>query len=200
MSYVKCNEEIELYVQFVTNWAVVGMPKCWAEYDPFFEGVTDVFCYNIVCADTAYCDIEQACGFEVRPEQTDALLCTSADECDTCLTKLFAFNDRDQTGTFDPMSDQPIDNIKLNIYLDYAQSIIVDSQITDSTGNANFQLAPGTYYVNYDQTYGNGTNFSFNYSLPWIIVVLDGCDTLWPGWNEDGNLPFSENRSLKPLV
>jgi hypothetical protein len=200
MSYVKCNEEIELYVQFVTNWAVVGMPKCWAEYDPFFEGVTDVFCYNIVCEDTGYCDIEQACGFKVDPQQTDALLCTSADECDTCLTKLFAFNDADQTGTYNPLNYSPIGDIKLNIYLDYAQSIIVDSQITDSNGSANFKLAPGTYYVNYDQTYGNGTNFNFNYSLPWVIVVLDGCDTLWPGWNEDGNLPFSVNLRPKPLV
>lgn len=200
MSYVKCAEEIELYVQFVTNWAVVGMPKCWADMDPYFAGVTDVFCYNIVCADTGYCDIEQACGLEAKPEETDALLCTSAEECNTCETKLFAFNDFNNSGTYDPMSDPPINDIKLNIYLDYAQSIIVDSQITDLQGLAYFNLAPGTYYVNYDETYGNGVNYSFNYSLPWVIVVLDGCDTLWPGWEEDGNLPFKQQLRPQPLV
>lgn len=82
MSYVKCNEEIELYIQFATNWAVVGMPKCWAASDCYFDGVLDVFKYEIVCADTGYCDIEPACGGNLQPATTDATFCDSADNCD----------------------------------------------------------------------------------------------------------------------
>lgn len=82
MSYVKCNDEIELYIQFATNWAVVGMPKCWAVEDCYFDGVLDVFKYEIVCADTGYCDIEPACGGNLEPSATSAVFCESADGCD----------------------------------------------------------------------------------------------------------------------
>lgn len=82
MSYVKCNDEIELYIQFATNWAVVGMPKCWAQNDCLFDGVLDVFKYEVVCADTGYCDIEPACGFVGAPTATDAAFCESADACE----------------------------------------------------------------------------------------------------------------------
>lgn len=82
MSYVKCNDEIELYIQFATNWAVVGMPKCWAQEDCYFNGVLDVFKYEVVCADTGYCDIEPACGGNLEPSVTDATFCDSADICD----------------------------------------------------------------------------------------------------------------------
>ena len=85
MSYVKCNDEIELYIQFVTNWAVVGMPKCWAQQDCLFDGVLDVFKYTVVCADTGYCDITPACGAAGAPTPTDAAFCDSADLCEaTC--------------------------------------------------------------------------------------------------------------------
>jgi hypothetical protein len=89
MSYVKCNDEIELYIQFATNWAVVGMPKCWAQQDCLFDGVLDVFKYEIVCADTGYCDIEPACGFVGAPVATDAVFCESADACDVACRALF---------------------------------------------------------------------------------------------------------------
>jgi len=89
MSYVKCNDEIELYIQFATNWAVVGMPKCWAQQDCLFDGVLDVFKYEIVCADTGYCDIEPACGFVGAPTATDATFCESADECVVGCNALF---------------------------------------------------------------------------------------------------------------
>jgi len=81
MSYVKCNDEIELYIQFVTNWAVVGMPKCWADQDCHFAGVLDVFKYKVICADTGYCDIEPACGIVGAPAPTAAVFCESADQC-----------------------------------------------------------------------------------------------------------------------
>jgi hypothetical protein len=89
MSYVKCNDEIELYIQFATNWAVVGMPKCWAQQDCLFDGVLDVFKYEIVCADTGYCDIEPACGFVGAPVATDAQFCESADICDVACNAVF---------------------------------------------------------------------------------------------------------------
>jgi hypothetical protein len=89
MSYVKCNDEIELYIQFATNWAVVGMPKCWAQQDCLFDGVLDVFKYEVVCADTGYCDIEPACGFVGAPNATDAQFCESADICDVACNALF---------------------------------------------------------------------------------------------------------------
>jgi hypothetical protein len=90
MSYVKCNDEIELYIQFVTNWAVVGMPKCWAEQDCLFDGVLDVFKYTVVCADTGYCDITPACGAAGAPTPTDATFCTSADQCEEpCRAEFF---------------------------------------------------------------------------------------------------------------
>jgi len=89
MSYLKCNEEIELYIQFATNWAVIGMPKCWAQQDCLFDGVLDVFKYEVVCADTGYCDIEPACGFVGAPAATDAQFCESADECVVACNALF---------------------------------------------------------------------------------------------------------------
>jgi hypothetical protein len=89
MSYVKCNDEIELYIQFATNWAVVGMPKCWAVNDCLFDGVLDVFKYEVVCADTGYCDIEPACGFVAAPNATDATFCESADACEVACNALF---------------------------------------------------------------------------------------------------------------
>jgi hypothetical protein len=89
MSYAKCNDEIELYIQFATNWAVVGMPKCWAQQDCLFDGVLDVFKYEVVCADTGYCDIEPACGFVGAPNATDAQFCESADICDVACNALF---------------------------------------------------------------------------------------------------------------
>jgi hypothetical protein len=89
MSYVKCNDEIELYIQFATNWAVVGMPKCWAVNDCLFDGVLDVFKYQVVCADTGYCDIEPACGFVAAPNATDATFCESADACEVACSALF---------------------------------------------------------------------------------------------------------------
>ena len=89
MSYVKCNDEIELYIQFATNWAVVGMPKCWAQQDCLFDGVLDVFKYEVVCADTGYCDIEPACGFVGAPAATDAQFCESADLCEVACSALF---------------------------------------------------------------------------------------------------------------
>jgi hypothetical protein len=82
MSYGKCNEEIELYIQFATNWAVVGMPKCWAQNDCLFDGVLDVFKYEVICADTGYCDIEPACGATGAPVATDAQFCESAEQCE----------------------------------------------------------------------------------------------------------------------
>jgi len=89
MSYVKCNDEIELYIQFATNWAVVGMPKCWAVNDCLFDGVLDVFKYEVVCADTGYCDIEPACGAAGAPNATDATFCESADACDVACNAVF---------------------------------------------------------------------------------------------------------------
>jgi hypothetical protein len=89
MSYVKCNDEIELYIQFATNWAVVGMPKCWAQNDCFFDGVLDVFKYEVVCADTGYCDIEPACGVAGAPNATDAQFCESAEACDVACNAVF---------------------------------------------------------------------------------------------------------------
>lgn len=89
MSYVKCNDEIELYIQFATNWAVVGMPKCWAQQDCLFDGVLDVFKYEVVCADTGYCDIEPACGAAGAPVATDAQFCESAEQCEVACQALF---------------------------------------------------------------------------------------------------------------
>ena len=89
MSYVKCNDEIELYIQFATNWAVVGMPKCWAQNDCLFDGVLDVFKYEVICADTGYCDIEPACGAAGAPVATDATFCESADACDVACNAVF---------------------------------------------------------------------------------------------------------------
>lgn len=83
MSYSKCNAEIELYIQFVTNWAVVGMPKCWSADDCLLDGVTDVFCFDVVCADTGYCDIEAACGKTSVSAPTTAQFCDSAELCVT---------------------------------------------------------------------------------------------------------------------
>lgn len=91
MSYVKCNDEIELYIQFVTNWGVVGMPKCWAQEDCLFDGVLDVFRYDVVCADTGYCDITPACGAVGSPTATDAAFCDSADLCEaTCRAVIYS--------------------------------------------------------------------------------------------------------------
>jgi hypothetical protein len=89
MSYVKCNDEIELYIQFATNWAVVGMPRCWAVNDCLFDGVLDVFKYEVICADTGYCDIEPACGFVAAPNATDATFCESAEACEVACNALF---------------------------------------------------------------------------------------------------------------
>jgi hypothetical protein len=89
MSYVKCNDEIELYIQFATNWAIVGMPKCWAVNDCLFDGVLDVFKYEVICADTGYCDIEPACGVAGAPNATDATFCESADACDVACNAVF---------------------------------------------------------------------------------------------------------------
>jgi hypothetical protein len=89
MSYVKCNDEIELYIQFATNWAVVGMPKCWAQNDCLFDGVLDVFKYEVVCADTGYCDIEPACGAAGAPNATDANFCESAEACEVACNAVF---------------------------------------------------------------------------------------------------------------
>lgn len=89
MSYAKCNDEIELYIQFATNWAVVGMPKCWAQQDCLFDGVLDVFKYEVVCADTGYCDIEPACGFVGAPIVTDATFCESAEACEVACNANF---------------------------------------------------------------------------------------------------------------
>lgn len=89
MSYAKCNDEIELYIQFATNWAVVGMPKCWAQNDCLFDGVLDVFKYEVICADTGYCDIEPACGFVGAPIVTDAAFCESAEACEVACNANF---------------------------------------------------------------------------------------------------------------
>jgi hypothetical protein len=91
MSYNKCGAEIELYIQFETNWALVGKPKCWAEQDCLFDGVLDVFKYVVVCADTGYCDIVPACGAAGSPTPTDAAFCESADICEEpCQAQFFS--------------------------------------------------------------------------------------------------------------
>jgi hypothetical protein len=191
MSYVKCNEEIELYIQFVTNWAVVGMPKCWADDDCLFEGVTDVFCYTVVCADTGYCDIEPACGTALEPELTDAVLCTSADLCPVTSVELFTFADNNNNDIFDA-GDAALANVKVNVYQDYAQTILVDSQISNVSGNAIFSLGAGTYYVDIDMTYGAATTRVLNITLPWVLIIDQSGSILYPGWVENGNLPLGD--------
>lgn len=191
MSYVKCNEEIELYIQFVTNWAVVGMPKCWADDDCLFEGVTDVFCYTVACADTGYCDIEPACGFETVPEATDAVLCTSADLCPVTAVELFTFADNNNNDIFD-LGDAALADVKVNVYQDYAQTILVESQISNVSGNVIFNLGAGTYYVDVDMTYGAATTRVLNVTLPWVLIIDGTGSILYPGWVENGNLPLGE--------
>lgn len=192
MSYVKCNEEIELYIQFVTNWSVVGMPKCWANEDCLFEGVTDVFCYTVECADTGYCDITPACGIATEPEATDATFCISAEECPTTNVRLFTFADNNNNDIYNAGAggDTPLADVKVNVYTDYANTILVDSQISGLTGFVDFPLAAGTYYVNIDMTYGSATSRILNVSLPWVMIVDSAGTVIYPGWSEDGNLPL----------
>ncbi len=80
VSYELCGPEVVMYIQFETNWEIVGMPKCWSQ-DCKFDGVLDVFAYKVVCADTGYCDITPACGSAAPLNPTDAAFCNSADEC-----------------------------------------------------------------------------------------------------------------------
>jgi hypothetical protein len=88
VSYEICGEEVKMYIQFRTSWAVVGMPTCWSQ-DCKFDGVLDVFAYEVKCADTGYCDITPACGSAGAPVPSTAEFCTSADECDVPCRALF---------------------------------------------------------------------------------------------------------------
>jgi hypothetical protein len=89
VSYEICGDEVKMYIQFRTTWAVVGMPKCWAAEDCLFDGVTDVFGYKVICADTGYCDIPPACGIEAAPQPTTAQFCNSTVECNVPCKALF---------------------------------------------------------------------------------------------------------------
>jgi hypothetical protein len=89
VSYEICGDEVKMYIQFRTTWAVVGMPKCWAAEDCLFDGVTDVFSYKVVCADTGYCDIPPACGIEAAPQPSTATFCNSTVECNVPCKALF---------------------------------------------------------------------------------------------------------------
>lgn len=89
VSYEICGDEVKMYIQFRTTWAIVGMPKCWAEQDCFFDGVLDVFAYKVVCADTGYCDIVPAGGAAGSPTPATVDFCESADECDVPCKALF---------------------------------------------------------------------------------------------------------------
>jgi hypothetical protein len=57
------------------------MPKCWSADDCLLENVLDVFCFDVVCADTGYCDIEAACGKTSVSAPTTAVFCDSAELC-----------------------------------------------------------------------------------------------------------------------
>ena len=51
-----CGDEIKRAIQFKTYYDVVGYPECWSD-DECFDGVKDVFLYNIICGDASLCDI-----------------------------------------------------------------------------------------------------------------------------------------------
>ena len=45
--------------QISTVWDLAGYPDCWAGDDDRLDGITDAFCYSIICSDTSACAIER---------------------------------------------------------------------------------------------------------------------------------------------
>ena len=75
-----CADEIKYTMQLSIGFDVFGMPDCWTD-DCQYEGMKDVFVYEAVCADTAYCDLAPACGQVLEKAPIDPL-CNGYEECE----------------------------------------------------------------------------------------------------------------------
>lgn len=82
ISIEDCGNEVKMYMQIETTWDVIGLPDCAFQDDCLYDGVKDVFCYTVVCADTQFCDVDSPCGVAGAPGVSNAVFCASATECE----------------------------------------------------------------------------------------------------------------------
>lgn len=137
MSYQKCGEEVKMFIQFAIKWDVVGMPDCWSE-DPNFDGVNDVFKYNVVCADTGICDVDQNEGNARNAGIPDSEFCESAEECETNCNSNFE-------GVCETFSRHTAASALTDIVGIRLNGMDIDLggefDLSDATGSANFTAA-----------------------------------------------------------
>jgi hypothetical protein len=76
-----CGEEVITTIQFAIDWDIIGYPSCWADEDPEFAGVTDVFCYEIQCSDLGVCSMETTTTDPFAPTKGDAP-CNAYEACE----------------------------------------------------------------------------------------------------------------------
>jgi hypothetical protein len=137
MHYEKCGEEIKMFMQFAIKWDVVGMPDCWSD-DPDFDGVNDVFKYNVVCADTGICDVDQNEGQARNSGIADDEFCESAEECEQNCKSAFEFVSETYSRHTAASTLTDVVGIRLNgMDVDLGGEF----DLTDATGSANFTAA-----------------------------------------------------------
>ena len=185
----QCADEIEMYMQVSTNWTLVGLPDCAFEGDCFMDGVKDIFCYTVVCADTKFCDIAPACGSTEAATAIDPF-CSSADTCEVFPVELLVFgdtnNDDDQDG-----GEVGLAGIVVEFYADVTETILVASATSAvATGLVNLNLPAGTYYVDVTAASVTAASGVVNVTLPWVLVITNTGTVLYPGWVEAAKIPI----------
>ena len=148
MFYELCGEEIKMFMQFAIKWDVIGMPDCWSE-DPHFDGVTDVFKYSVVCADTGICDIDQNKGEARNAGIPNGELCESAEECEVNCKSSFesiceAYSRHSVASTLTDVVAIRLNGMDVDLGGSY--------DLTDATGSADF-IAAAKAKVNFGSVF-----------------------------------------------
>lgn len=113
------------------------------------------------------------------------------DVCDGLLfdVVLTVFDDVNGNDTDD--LEAALANIKVLAYEGIVQTNLLDSQVSDGSGNVTFSLEAGTYNIDVDQAYGAAVGRTITTTLPkYITIAVDGAITYGPQWTEDAKLPI----------
>jgi hypothetical protein len=128
-----CGQEIKRFLQFGIWFDVLGVPDCWTT-DCQFEGMKDVFCYTVTCADDSFCDIEDPCGESLTKLPKDRS-CDLPEECAVACRANFGI----ECGTFS-VHNADVTETEVNAFrvngLNFNLSQTYD--LTDATDSAAF--------------------------------------------------------------
>jgi hypothetical protein len=149
----KCGEEIKRFMRVETRYAIVGVPDCWTE-DCHFEGVTDVFTYNVVCADTGACDIDASCGAPLN-YQEKSNLCDKTDVCEKDCKALFDVDCGEFNFHKAELDDEEVNSITVNglpIALDTTYDVAVEAEFNALVADLQAKLGgiPGVLSITGD--------------------------------------------------